>query len=120
MALTDKERLATAEAELRDLRRRVDGHAGTLFGTHGNGGVNAEVQTVSLELSHHIKDEAKVADQTATLLVGEDGKGGLVADQSKDRKDLDRLLLYAKVALFFLGVVSADLTRRFIAWLASR
>ncbi len=114
------ERVAAIEANLANLSRRVDGQGGNLFGTQGNGGLNGETQKLTAELRHHIQEEAKSADRTATVLVGEAGDGGLVGAQAVARKDLDRLLLYSKAALFVLSVIVGDVLRRLVAWLVAR
>lgn len=114
------ERVAAIEADHRNLSRRVDGHGGSLFGTQGNGGLNGEVQKVTTELRHHIQEEAKAEDRTATILVGEDGHGGIVGAQATLRRDVDKLLMYSKAALFVLSVILGDLLRRLVEWLATR
>lgn len=116
----ERERLATIEADYRNLLRRVDGHHATLYGTQGGGGLNGDVQMLAAEFRHHVQEEASSSDRMATVIVGEDGQGGLVADVRALKDERDRWKWWARALGGLLLVALGDAVRRLVQWLAER
>lgn len=76
------ERTARLEAMYEALAQRVDGHARTLYGANGNGGLQADVAHIALSHNAHVKATDAALKQTGDVLLGEnrDGSEGVLHD----------------------------------------
>lgn len=90
------ERVAGLEAREHDRDRRVDGHGRTLYGVHGNGGLQADVQQLMLSHNAHVKETAAFGERHTRILTGDGDKDlGLVGDVAvlmRDRENRSKLL----------------------------
>lgn len=112
------ERLAALEAREADRDRRIDGHAKTLYGAAGNGGLQQDVHAVALSHTAHVKATDQALDKMTSVLVGAGtpGADGLVGD-------VGRLTAAAKLRSrllwLFLGAAVAEATALAILGLRS-
>ena len=114
------ERVARLEAECKNLERRVSGHGGSLFGTHGNGGIQNDINAMRAEMSKFIRDSTATMDRFEMLLVGDQGDGGLVKDVSDLKALVRRVSWLAKALGAAVIALLVEGSRRLIGWVAGR
>jgi hypothetical protein len=114
------ERVASLEADFRNLERRVSSHGGSLFGMQGNGGIQNDVNAMRTELARFIRDATASMDRFEMLLVGERGGGGLVKDVSDLKALVRRVSWLAKALGAAVLALLIEGSRRVIDWFAGR
>lgn len=101
-----REQMAQVLVEYASISRKVDGHGRTLYGTQGNGGLNADVQGVISTVASHMQREGKAIEQQGILLVGDHGDAGMLKDV---RTLIDALHRYERIRKAFWALVAAFL-----------
>ena len=123
LALTPEEReqiaklredMASVKVQLGDLISKVQGQGWTLYGTQGNGGLNADVHSILVRFATFVETVTDALDRQAVLMVGKDGDMGMVADMSAVKSSL-KFWRGVAVALGGLALgLGGDLLRRAI------
>ncbi len=74
------ERLAAIEAREEDRDRRLAGIQRSLYGEDGVNGLSGDFRALAVSQANHMAATEKAMDRFTIILVGEDGKDGLLQD----------------------------------------
>lgn len=111
------ERVASVEAREKDSQRRIEGMHRTLYGDHGNGGLQADVAAVTTSHRQHVGATDKALDRQTRVLVGDRGDDGLIGDVARLKKEAEARKWLFRVVLSAVVTQAAALLVILVKWI---